>query len=58
MVIHFNSQQIAETHLVNHCWTQTRSGRWVSYDKTCAAEIRPHAGVVVIQYWEIEPIEA
>lgn len=54
MVIHFDTRELAVSHLEQNGWEQIKNGNWVSSDGRCAACINPRFGeVVVIQFWEI-----
>lgn len=54
MIIHYDTHDIAVTHLENNGWKLLKNGTWVSKDKTCKASIHPsHGDVVCIFYMEI-----
>lgn len=54
MCIHFNNRQAAVTHLTANGWKECATGRFISQDGACAAQINPKFGeVVLVQIWEM-----
>jgi hypothetical protein len=53
MTIHFNTRSAAIAHLNANGWTTCKTGRFVSRDGSCVAQINPKFGeVVLVQIWE------
>jgi hypothetical protein len=53
MTIHFNTRSAAIAHLNDNGWTACKTGRFVSRDGSCVAQINTNFGdAVVIQIWE------
>lgn len=54
MGFHFDNREAAVDHLIANGWHQTNTGRWISRDLSCLAQILLKAGgdVVLVQVWE------
>ena len=54
MAIHFNNRQAAINHLAANGWKECSTGRFVSRDGSCAAQIlSAFDDVVLVQIWEM-----
>lgn len=55
MFIHFETRQAAIAHLASNGWTECKTGRFVSRDGSCVAQIHPRFDEVVgVLIWEKE----
>jgi hypothetical protein len=55
MWMHFDTAELAKSHLTQNGWRSVKTGAWVSRDGTCRATIHPaHGAVVAIRVTEID----
>ena len=59
MIIHFDTQALADKHLTESCWENIRPHVWVIDDGTCRASTHPACGGTkfAIAFVAIERVE-